>query len=257
MVVSRHSSFSASYIHCKLWLISRDTFLELILTCQPDGRIVLHERHETLEQFKELVQTKNVTWQAESEVPLLDQVLDLAFFLKSYQCKRAMSDLVEIIARRVAGLSALSTPLSGDSSSQPRFPPLILFAVGARVERPDVCEAALNFPKGGWAHYDKWTHPPGLGSDSLKRNTLHLLGIPYKLLAVLPYDYKLALALTPVKKVVRAGSPKDDTPHGSHFIARLRRIQSMRTECDGKKGKRPVIFVELSRSRGRRFKRGE
>lgn len=109
----------------------------------------------------------------------------------------------------------------------------MLFAVGARLAQPEVCEAALDLPKGSWAHYKPWTHPPGIGDKY--RNTLHPLGIPYSLLEQLPYEYTLALALTPVKENIKPGYDKDRARNGREFAEQLNKIGKLKKVVEGKK----------------------
>lgn len=194
--------------------------------------------------------SKHVTWRDSGPVPFFEQVFALTAFLDKYDCARALQDLVELLARGATpgapfrnpasssfSSSSSSSSSSGASSADPsrlaELPPLVLFAVGARLAQPEICEAALDLPKGSWAHYKPWTHPPGVADRY--RNTLHPLGIPYALLTALPLDYTLALALTPVKECIKPGYDKDRTRHGREFAEQLARIGKLRKAADGRR----------------------
>lgn len=176
---------------------------------------------------------KHVTWREYTSMSFFDQVFALVAFLDKYDCPRALKDLVEILARGASVPSTTPTLSGGTSTTQAELPPLVLFAVGARLAQPEVCEAALDVPKGSWAHYKPWTHPPGIGDKY--RNTLHPLGIPYELLVALPYEYSLALALTQVKENIRPGYEKDKSCKGREFVEHLSKIGKLKRAAEGTK----------------------
>lgn len=168
-------------------------------------RVELQERVETIEQFQELIYTGEVSWREFSNVSIFDQVFALVAFLDKYDCARALKDLIDVLTRSVSCTpSAASVSKAGVEASEDgvgQLPPLVLFAVGARLSRPEVCRAALDLPDWAWGEFRRWMHPHGLIKPEVT-NTLHPHGIPYKLLTELPFEYVLALALTPVNETV-------------------------------------------------------
>lgn len=136
-----------------------------------------------------MLRTGEVTWREKSKVPFFEQVFALVAFFDKYDCPRALKDIIDFLHRGVAFPdSNFLRGINGDILRQGDLPPLLLFAIGARLDRPDICMAVLNAPKGSWVFFQAWMLPAGIRAF-MKTNTLHPFGIPHKLLRELPLDY--------------------------------------------------------------------
>lgn len=192
---------------------SRGFFRGLLETGDGALRVELDESYETLEDFKELIDTGALSpWGLDHEIDFFQQILNLAAFLDKYDCSRALNDLIRFLKEGVRGSKSCET---GD------LPPLILFAVGARLDQSELCEMALDLPRGGWGRYADWAYPFHLGLD-LNLNTLHPHGIPYRILSEMPFDYMLALTLLNMPSTLKE---KGTDRRGEDFARVLKTIR--------------------------------
>lgn len=155
-----------------------------------------------MKQFRDIVRSQTFETDENQTLGPFEQVIALMRFFDKYDCLLALSILANILNERV----------------QKNWPPLLLFLLGAQMNRPDLCMKALNAPARVWSSYPKML-PAGsrdpLGDDYC----LHPFAMPYNVLRAMPVDYSVALSLTHVPHTISIHPDKNKRDlYGSSFM---------------------------------------
>lgn len=97
----------------------------------------LDSRAATILSFLHIVQDGLPRFTPVDNFEFIDQVVDMAVFLDKYECNAAMNIFLNFIK--------VLEPV----------PPLMLFLVGVRLRRPDICGEACDLPPQSWGSLTK------------------------------------------------------------------------------------------------------
>lgn len=152
--------------------------------------VVLDNRAATVHHFLQIVKNGKPKFEEIDDFEYIDQVVELAALLDKYKCEAALYTFLNII-----------------KTVEP-VPPLILFAVGARLQQSKLCAHALSMESTTWERTRKrtpaqsvWKHPKftarNSGIEHLNVDMMLPSAIPCTLYLSFPPQYAWALAVGP------------------------------------------------------------